>query len=60
MVRADVFAPKIEYKLVAERSEANPSSLQLLLCGAREGLEPSILTECDFKSHVYANSTTRA
>ena len=26
--RQFIFAPKIEYKLVAERSEANPSNLQ--------------------------------
>ena len=28
--REFVFTPKIEYKLVAERSEANPSNLQFL------------------------------
>ena len=39
--RQFIFAPKIQYELVAERSEANPSNLQIPVC-AGGGVEPAL------------------
>ncbi len=51
--RQFVFTPKIEYELVAERSEANQNSLTFpTWCPGRDS-NPQALTAGDFKSPVY-------
>ncbi len=58
--RKFIFAPKIEYELVVERSEANQNSLTFL-SGARGGGRTHMtLRSQDFESCASADSATRA
>ncbi len=58
--REFVFTPKIEYKIIAERSEANPSNLQFPQWCSREDSNLQPVQGRRSKRRAYASSATGA